>query len=39
MVGSQAERARKQVNSGVLERANNCEALALESGIVSLRGG
>ena len=39
MVSSQAKRARQQVDSDVLERADNCEALALESGIVSLRGG
>ena len=38
MVVSQAKRVRKQVDSEVLERADNCEALALESGIVSLRG-
>ena len=39
MVNSQAKRARKQVDSEVFERADNCEALALESGIALVRGG
>ena len=37
MVGSQTKRAGKQINSEMLKRADDSEALALERLIVSLR--
>ena len=37
MIGPQAKQARKQVDSEILERADDSEALGLERRIVSLR--